>query len=693
MRRKKLAFAGVVTVLLLGAAVSIAALNDSVRWRIEIFQRKVQGGLPDLHWSEVVSMTFGSDRFNLGGPILDGRSIDAAISNPYGSAEDVTTGGRIFRERCSACHGTDAGGGHAPSLLRATFNHGDSPFAIYRVLRDGVPSTAMIPTGLEAVQRWQVISYVTSLRRKALQGAEAEAPIVRVEVTPQDLVSASGRTDQWLTYSGTYAGWRYTRLKQITPGNASTLRPIWIRQFPGTGNTNLSTPLVVGARMFVTESPSNVVALDVRTGVVLWRYEHPLRGVLPLCCGAVNRGVAALGTNVYLATLDAHLIALDAATGSVKWDTRVANTDEGYTMTVAPLSVGRNIIVGVSGGEYGVRGFIAAYDGTTGKELWRFYTVPAPGERGSESWENDAWRSGGGGTWVTGSYDPELDLLYWGVGNPAPVYQGAARPGDNLFTGSVVALNASTGKLAWHFQFTPHDEHDWDASQTPVLADFEVGGAMRKLLVWPNRNGFYYLLDRTSGEFLAATPFAKQNWALRIDERGRPVLDSARRVTEAGVLTFPGVAGASNWQPTAFDPERRVVYVRSNDQASIFTNVNPDHVSRGERNIYVGSGAASSGPASVGVRAIEAATGKLLWERMQSGSRAQGGSSGLLASAGGVVFGAQGGYVFALDAANGHEVWSLPLGGTTSGPPISFELDGRQVVGIWAGQAYFLFGL
>jgi alcohol dehydrogenase (cytochrome c) len=691
--KRKIIWAAIALPVVAGA-VLLMTHGDGVAWRLDLYAHKIRGHYPQVQRSELVAMTAGRDAYNIGDKIAEGRSLDAAIENPYTSKSDIEAGSHLFHDKCSACHGTNAGGGHAPSLLRASYTHGDSPFSIYRTIRDGVPSTAMAPTGLQAEQRWQVVAYLRKLQREANAAvAVAGAEFFPVDVKAEDLATAGTRTNEWLTYSGSYKGWRHTSLGEITPANVAKLKPMWIRQFPGEAFVNMSTPLVIGDRMFITESPSNVAALDLHTGEILWRYEHFIPKDLPVCCGAVNRGLAALGRNVYVATLDAHLIALDTAKGRVQWETKIADTEQGYTTTVAPLAIGNAIVVGVAGSEYAIRGFIAAFDAKTGKKLWQFDTIPGPGEKGHETWENDAWKTGGGGTWVTGSYDPDLDLVYWGVGNPAPVYQGAVRPGDNLYTASVVALNAKTGKLAWHFQFTPHDEHDWDAGQTPMLADIEVGGTKRNAILWANRNGFYYVLDRKTGEFLSATPFAKQNWALSIDARGRPVLDPARRVTEAGVLTFPSVGGATNWQPPTYDPVRQTVFVHINDQGSVFTNVAPNAVKYGVKNYFVGSGSADAGKPIVGVRALDAATGKMKWERMHEEMRGSGGSSGLLSTAGGVVFGSNSGFAYALDAADGKELWRLSLGGSTSAAPISFELDGRQVVGLWAGRAYFVLGL
>jgi alcohol dehydrogenase (cytochrome c) len=277
-------------------------------------------------------------------------------------------------------------------------------------------------------------------------------------------------------------GWRHSPLGQITSENVSGLKLLWAHQFKTTGNTPFeSTPIVANKTIFVTEPPSNVFALDAVDGHEIWQYVRRLPEGIRTCCGTVNRGLAILGNNLYLGTLDGSLVAIDATTGQLKWETRVADPREGFAITSAPLVVKSTVIIGVTGGEFGIRGFLAAYDANTGNQLWRFDTIPGPGAFGHDSWENDAWKSGGGPTWVTGSYDPKLNLLYWGVGNPSPEYNAEVRPGDNLFTDSAIALDATTGKLAWHFQFTPHDAHDWDSSQTPVLADLTIDGTPRRL--------------------------------------------------------------------------------------------------------------------------------------------------------------------------------------------------------------------
>lgn len=679
-------------VIIATAGVFVGVYRDSFNWRVRLLARKVGGVVPEVRWSELVEFTVGRDRFQLGRSVEEGRSLDAALKNPYSTPVDRTRGGEVFRNRCAVCHGTDGSGGHGPSLLRASYDHGDSEFAIYKVLRDGIPATAMAATNLTARERWQVVGFLRAMRTAAARSGGMIGAARVINVSNADLLAAgTGDHTNWLTYSGNYKGWRYTPLSDLNPVTVAHLRPLWMRQFPTDSLMNESTPLVVNGVLFVSESPSNVVALDVRTGDVLWRYERNLPADLPICCGKVNRGLAALGGSVFIGTLDGHLIALDARNGQVQWDAQVASPKRGYTITAAPLVYGDTIVIGIAGGEFATRGYLSAYDVRTGRHKWRFNTIPEPGEPGSETWENDAWKTGGGATWVTGSYDPEANLLYWGVGNPAPDYQADVRPGDNLYTDSVIALDADTGKLVWHFQFTPHDDHDWDSAQTPILAELDISGVRRRVMCWPNRNGFYYVLDRLTGEFLAGTPFVRQNWAHGLDKNGRPLLTD-RHVSKNGALTFPGVRGATNWEPSAYDPVFRRVFVPANEQGSIFTRSPAHDVKRGTGGLYVGSGAANPDPAVPVVRAVDAVNGRKRWEYFAPLEDGGGVLTGLLATGGGLVFGASGGTAFALDSDSGRELWRLSLGGPTRAPPISFELDGRQVVAFWAGRTLLLFG-
>jgi alcohol dehydrogenase (cytochrome c) len=389
------------------------------------------------------------------------------------------------------------------------------------------------------------------------------------QVTYQRLLEAAKEPQNWLTYSGDYAGWRHSALEQIRTANVQHLAAQWVFQSDQKGKFE-TTPLVVDGVMYVTGQENLAYALDARTGRTIWRYRHPLpEKVLP-CCGKVNRGFAALGDKVFLATLDAHVVALDAKTGNVVWDVAAADYSKGYVFTLAPLAVKDKIIVGVAGGEYGIRGFIDAYFAETGKRAWRFYTIPGPGEPGHETWEGDSWEHGGSPAWLTGTYDPELNLTYWGIGNPGPDAYGEEREGDNLYSDCVVALDADTGKLKWYFQFTPHDVHDWDATEIPVLLDMEFKGKPRKLLVQANRNAFYYVLDRTNGEFLHASAFARQTWAKEIGPDGRPVVLPGTDPTPDGNYVCPGVSGATNWMSPSYNPRTGLFYVATREQCDMY---------------------------------------------------------------------------------------------------------------------------
>jgi len=657
----------------------------------QIYLMKASGKLPELSWTELLKMTRLQDGFGLGSVIAVGQSVDAALSNPYTSREDQEAGRHIFSERCAVCHGPDGSGSLGPSLARFGYKKGDSDLAVYRVLTDGIVGTAMVSTDLSFAERWQVIGYLRNLQLHPGTGDDEPRPL-NIQVSSEQIRRANESGDEWLSYSGALSGWRYSSLSEITPVNVAQLRVRWVHQSSTSESKFESTPLVVGNTIFATEPPATVVALDAKTGEVIWKYERPIPTGLPICCGKVNRGLAILDNSLFFGSLDGYLVAIEANTGKLNWQTRVAKPSDGFSLTGAPLVVDHSVVIGVSGGDFGIRGFLAAYHATTGQQDWRFDTIPGPGEPGHETWQNEAWKSGGGPTWVTGSYDPSLDLLYWGVGNPAPPFAGDVRPGDNLFTNSVVALHASSGKLAWYFQFTPHDEHDWDSSQTPILADLLIGGLERKVICWPNRNGFYYVLDRVTGQFLAGTPFVEVNWAQGLTSRGRPIPTNANTVSGGGRVTKPGVAGGANWQPAAFNPAGGLIFVPAIEGQSVFTKSTSDRIIRGEHGYFTGSGGSILGPLIRVVRALDAATGAKRWEyhpRLGKGTD----FGGLLATAGGLVFGTSGGSLFALDAATGKELWSVGLGGETWAPPISFTSEGQQVIAVWAGRAMFLFGL
>ena len=508
-------------------------------------------------------------------------------------------------------------------------------------------------------------------------------------VTWERLVSAADEPHNWLMYSGTFDSQRFSRLDQVNTGNVGNLELKWAYQIPIIDRAE-TTPLVVDGVMFITEAPSNLVAVDAATGGRYWRYDHELPDDLRLCCGRNNRGVAILGQTLFMSTLDAHLVAIDAVSGSVLWDAEVADYRAGYSKTAAPLIVKDKVVTGIAGGEFGIRGFLDSYDAESGALEWRTYTIPGPDNPDNQTWAGDSWRTGGSPTWITGSYDPELNLVYWGTGNPGPDYNGAMRLGDNLYSDSVLALDGDSGELSWYFQFTPHDVHDWDAIQIPVLADIEFDGQSRKALLWANRNAFFYTLDRASGEFLLGEPFARQTWAERLDDKGRPIRIPGTFPTEDGTVVSPPVLGGTNWWSPAYSPRTGLFYVSAFDGESKYF-VREDEYQAGVR-------FAGGGPTAVedidtyvnAIRAIDPTTAERRWEfRITPHSRA-----GILATAGDIVFsGSIDGYFFALHAETGEELWHVQLGALVQAAPITYAVGGRQYVTIAAGNVVYTFGL
>lgn len=508
-------------------------------------------------------------------------------------------------------------------------------------------------------------------------------------VTYEQLLAAEKDAQDWLTYSGTYRSWRYSELSQITPENASRLKLVWAMQMPTTLTVE-TTPLVVDGIMYVSEPPSNVIALDARTGRQYWKYRREMPERINMCCGEVNRGVAILGNRVFLGTADAHLVALDARTGSPLWDVKVADHLTGHSLSAAPLVVKDMVITGVAGGEYGIRGFLDAYDAATGKRRWRFWTVPAPGDTGSETWTGEAWKTGGAPTWLTGSFDAAQNLLIWGTGNPSPDWNGDLRKGANLYSDSAIALDVDTGKLKWYFQFIPHDTHDWDAVQIPVLVDDDWQGKPRKLIYWAHRGGFFYVLDRETGKFLFGRPFAEQTWAKGLDTDGHPILLPNIEPSPEGTYVIPGVQGATNWYSPSYSPLTKLFYLAYWENRSVYRKGEQEY-SPGNR--YIGSVPLidlPGEPGHGGIRALNPKTGEKVWEyKLETKPWA-----GVLSTAGQVVFGGSDeGYFFALDARTGKELWRRNLGGIIRANPVSYEIQGRQFVSIAAGNAIFTFAL
>ena len=514
----------------------------------------------------------------------------------------------------------------------------------------------------------------------ALFAQQAPPPLV---TEPEIRAGLPADGTRWLTFGGGLDNHRHSPLTEITPGNVDQLLPRWTFQ-TGTVGEFETTPLLRDNVLYVT-GPNNLAwAIDARSGRQIWRYRRELPSGLTACCGLVNRGFGMLGDKLYLATLDAHVIALDMRTGAVAWDATMGDFSSGYAATIAPIIAKNKVITAVAGGEYGIRGFIDAYDAATGKRAWRFYTVPAPGEPGNDTWAGDSWKVGGAGVWVTGAYDPELNLLYYGIGNPGPDYHSESRKGDNLYSNSLVALDADTGALRWHYQFTPHDLHDWDATEVPVLADLTIDGQPRKVVMFANRNGFFYTLDRTNGKIIMARPFVTTTWAKEIGPDGRPVLLPGHVPDEKGSLTCPDLVGGTNfWQPS-FDPRTQTFFVNAREVCMIYYAWKPEYKAGERFTGGAGQRVRSGDNAPYGaLRALNPVTGERKWEfRYMDPS-----TSGLLTTASGLVFsGDADGYLLAIDSGSGKLLWRYQMGANMHGTsPITYMVDGRQHLLVPAG--------
>ncbi len=531
----------------------------------------------------------------------------------------------------------------------------------------------------------------------------AQPPATPAAITSQDLLDGLKNPSRWLTFSGEYTGQRHSPLKQLTPANVSGLVPQWVFQtevpgFPGRGLE--TSPLAVDGVLYITGNNNQAWALDGRTGRPIWSYRRtlPANFSASVCCGPVNRGLAVLGDRLYMGTLDAHLVALDRKTGAVIWDVEVGDLKKANAITAAPLVVKGKVIIGVAGGDFSSRGFIDAYDAQSGERSWRFNTIPGPGEPGSESWPNpEVAARGGGAAWVTGSYDPTLNLVYYGTGNPNPDYYGDDRNGDNLYTCSLVALDADTGKLRWHYQFTPHDVHDWDSAHVPVQADLMMGGRIRKAVMVANRNGFFYTLDRETGQLLVATPFLDgSNWSKEIGKDGRPiVLDNIGTPEKC----LPDNHGGTNFQPPSFDPDRRLFFVTAHETCAVWEARKPTPpIALGVR-VPSGGRRLVEGREQFGaLRAIDPTTGRRRWEhryRSYPSTVSLDLTGGLMSTASGLVFtGDNDGYFHAFEATTGHELWRFQTGGPVWGSAaITYMLDGRQWVLTTAGLTFTAFAL
>jgi alcohol dehydrogenase (cytochrome c) len=492
---------------------------------------------------------------------------------------------------------------------------------------------------------------------------------------------ARGPEADWLTYAGSYSGWRYSPLKQITPENAANLVAKWVYHVPGARGLR-SSPIVYQGVLYIT-SNNSVYAIDARSGRLAWQYADPRARK-----GGVNRGAAVWGDRVYFTTSDNYLVALDRHTGGLLFNRKFADIEQGTTSTSAPLIAKGKVIVGSAGGDSGMRGFVMALSAGTGEPLWKTYTVPAKGEKGSETW-GDLIEWGGGAAWLSGTYDPALNTLYWTTGNPWPDYNGDVRKGDNLYTCSLIALDLDSGKMKWHFQFTPHDTHDWDAQSWPVLLDTEIRGQRRKVVLHANRNGFFYALDRATGEFLRATPLIdKITWAKGIDDKGRPIVLPNSDPTPQGNWVCPSVKGATNWMGQSYNPVTGLLYVLTLEQCGMYfrSSQQPEPMKN-----FSGGGATEEG-GQVILRALDPKTGNRVWEYPMTGLGRM--WTGAVSTAGGVIFsGDDDGHLVALNAATGKHLWHFNMGELLTASPITYSVDGKQYVAIASATAVLSFGL
>lgn len=666
-----------------------------VQWRMRVVQAKIRGDLGEIPLRNLIRWLAPRSPVYLEA-VAENPNLHASIKNFLIAPVDAAQGKLLYFRQCSQCHGEGGHGNSGPDLLSSVSHKSD--WAFFSTAKWGRTGTSMQPQPSSEWDIWQIHAYLRSEVLAALaqpstgRGSAAAPPLV--EVGMRQIVEADKTPGQWLTYAGNYAGHRHSLIPQLTKRNVKNLRLAWVAQLRQVDRELQVSPIVAGGVMYVTESREGVVALDAGTGAVIWTYRRRVPDKVPGCCGMPNRGVAILGQTVFVATIDSFLVALDANTGKQRWIVKVADYRDGYSMTGAPLALGDRIVVGVAGGEFGIRGFLAAFDPVDGRLLWKFHTVPGPGEMGHDTWTGDAWKTGGAPTWTVGAYDEQEDLVFWGTGNPSPEFQASVRPGENLFSNSVVAIEAKTGRLRWFYQFTPADEHDWDSNQQPILAEIDWGGRKRPVVLWANRNAFFYALDRRTGEFLFAKPFVTQTWNEGFDAKGRPRVSSSAKPSATGALVWPAIMAATNWWPPSYDRSRQLVFVPCSDAAGIYFQSEQVKYLKGEP--FQGSAAsyyAQNLPATAYVKAIDARTGDVRWQTvLESGSENFVWTvGGVLSTRGGVVLAGYRDFFHAFDADTGKELWKVNLGARVRGSPISFLLNGRQYIAVAAGHSMFVF--
>ncbi len=675
--------------------------------------------------------------------LLAGAQIHASAQ---AAANDATAAGaRQFAVTCAGCHGADGRGtakGAAIATQPSVVARSDAELA--HIVRDGMPGKGMPGAAQLGGDRIAaVVRYLRTLQAAAGAGppgadangvnpaaphsatqsagavppaalnatppatpatpAASPAPALAANLTDADRallqsidvqqsdLNQKTLADNWVSYNGDYTGRRYSALAEVTSANARRLAMKWRFHTQNAGVME-ATPVVVGGVMFVTRS-NDAYALDARTGKLLWHHTRAVTdGLIDDASGHINRGVAVLGTHVYMETDNAHLLCLDAHTGEPLWDVAYATGNRNYGATSAPLIVKDKVLIGTSGGDDGVRGFIAAFDAQTGEEAWRFWTIPAPGEKGSQSWPGDMYLHGGGAAWMPGTYDPELNTIYWGPGNPSPDFDGSVRPGDDLYTSSLLALNPDTGKLKWYFQFSPHDLYDYDAVQTPVLVDTIFRGSPRRLIVTASRNGYLYILDRTTGEYLASRQFIPLlNWAKGIDAHGRPISNNVVP-NEAGVTVCPSVDGGTNWYSPTYSPATNTFYFRSLEACSV-VRARTEAFVDGEEYYSTGSRRPDGdAPETDYLNAFDLNTLDFAWRNKMAGEGHA--WAGAMSTAGGVVaFGNDAAALELDDAHTGKMLWTFNLGQSMHSSPMAYGVAGKQYFAVTAGDDVIAFAL
>jgi alcohol dehydrogenase (cytochrome c) len=624
----------------------------------------------------------------------------------HARAQSLESGRKIFEQRCALCHGAGGEGGERGPAIDVRLPALADPDLV-KLVHDGRPLKGMPGTPLAAPDMASLMRFLRAILRdpasaprrtvrtidgRTLEGEVRGEGFADLQILTGDkkvhLLRRAGdafkevTSDvEWPTYNGDPGGNRYTTLTQIGKANVSRLSPQWMFTIPESGQLQ-TTPVVAGGIMYVT-APNQCYALDAGSGREIWQYKRPpTKGVSG---GNANRGASVAGDRVFMVTDHAHLIALDRFTGELLWDTEMADWRQNYAASSAPLPTGDLVVSGVSGGEHGANGFVAAHDQATGKEVWRFWTVPRPGEFGAETWKGKDIAHGGAPTWFTGSYDAALDIVYWPTGNPTKEYNGDDRLGDNLFASSILALDRKTGRRLWHYQFTPHDLWDWDATQTSVLVDADWLGQPRKLMLHADRNGFFYVLDRTDGALLLAQPFVKNlTWASGIGADGRPVKRPDQEPSPEGTKVCPSQDGATNWYSPSFNPATGLYYVQTFEKCSVYTKSAQGEWESGKT--YLGGSQRTvldPKPERI-LRAIDVRTGAIAWELPQAGPANSWG--GTLSTATGLVFvGEDGGSLMAVDAASGRPLWSFATNQTWKASPMTYMFDGRQYVAVAAG--------